>query len=182
MPVSVPVARTSPPSGCEHDELADIASATIRARRELEQELRDSVGCPPSRLDARRARRAPQPRCPSPPRRPRRRPVHARGRASALMRALSRNVAPSSTGSSGASSSAISQLGSAARSSRSLFSLREARTSLTGGGAAAASACAAGERADPARGEVEQRVEELARERLALGGRLHLDETRRRRS
>ena len=47
---------------------------------------------------------------------------------------------------------------------------------LRSDGASQASRWAASSSRDPARGEVEQPVEELPRERLALGGRLHLDE------
>ena len=108
------------------------------------------------------------------------RPVAAAA-ARALPSALSANVVPVSGGSSTSSGSGSSSCGrSSSASSRSLCSLRVASDEPHGVSRPrpppTASSWAARSRSMPAAGEREQLVERGARERGALGGRLHLDQ------
>ena len=99
----------------------------------------------------------------------------------ALIRALSSYVAPSSGGGSTRRRARL-QPGSARRSSSSLCGFPEARASVRPGvkrserRGLARRLLGDAERSDPARGEVEQLAEQCPRERIALCGRLHLDE------
>ena len=127
--------------GGEHDELADVARPAILDALELREQAARPRRRPsaPTRRPA--GRRAPRPRSPSP--RPRPSP---RGACSAAVPRLDARVVEEGVAVLDRLVGRVEQLdlpaGSAARSSRSLFSFREARTSFTRRGAAAASACA----------------------------------------
>ena len=132
-PSSVPVPRSSCPSGDRRDELGDVAraAAVARRRRRAREQPPDRVAAAGAgRADARPRRRGLRPRCPSPRRAPRRRRAAA-PRRTPPSRARSRSTSRRPrAGSRSASSSSISQPGSSRSSSRSLFALREASHGL----------------------------------------------------
>src|SRR5579862_1288956 len=96
---------------------------------------------------------------------------------SALMRAFDSYVSPVSSGQPSATSGSIVQPGRSRSNSRALWALREASVACRSGeGNGGGLGLALADGGNARLGEGEQLVERLARERVALRGRLHLDE------
>src|SRR5579862_5814967 len=96
---------------------------------------------------------------------------------SALMRAFDSYVSPVSSGQPSATSASIVQPGRSRSNSRALWALREASIACRSGeGNGGGLGLALADGGNARLGEGEELVERLARERVALRGRLHLDE------
>ena len=132
-PSSVPPAPSLGPVGAERDELADVPCTPIVDAVELRQQTPDVIGGPASRVDP----RPPSERLDLDPRVLARNPRVGRSVLSP-MRSLDPCVLDEGRAVLdrlvfGVTTSSTSQPGRAARSSRSLFGLREARSSLKDG-------------------------------------------------
>ncbi len=158
----------------ERDELGHVPRAAVVDAVELLEQSRDAVGGPaaewiPGAPPERRRPRSP---------RPRRQPTRRRS-----MQPPVRSLDPCVLDECGAVLDRLVRRDDEldlppgrARAARGACSGCERRGAASRTGRRSSLALRGGERLDSAGGEVEQRVQELPGERLALGGRLHLDE------